>query len=145
MTTRVYRKLTTTNLLKRFHSRPLMPTIYGTYWTILTLKNRLALTTFHPNFLSSLLSSDSGWSYRRLINHFITDNTWPTEWKYSNITPAHKKSDETNKTNFRPVSVLTELSKLCEKIMYDRIYSTFCPNLSQNLSGFIAMHTVLKK
>ena len=27
----VYRELPTTNLLKRFHSRPLMPTIYGIY------------------------------------------------------------------------------------------------------------------
>ena len=55
-----------------------------------------------------------------LINYFITSLTWPTVWKSSNISPVHKKSDETDKTNYRPVSVLSALSKIYEKVMFKK-------------------------
>ena len=48
----------------------------------------------------------------KLINYFITNRLWPTIWKSSNITPVFKKTDETNKTCYRPVSVLPALSKI---------------------------------
>ena len=37
----------------------------------------------------------------------------------------------------RPVLVLTALSKVFEKVMYDHLYNTFCRYLSQNLSEFL--------
>ena len=36
--------------------------------------------------------------------------------------PVLKKPDPTDRTNFRPVSLLPLLSKLFEKIMYDQLY-----------------------
>ena len=36
--------------------------------------------------------------------------------------PIFKKLDRTDKTNFRPVSVLRLLPKVFEKIMYDQLY-----------------------
>ena len=39
------------------------------------------------------------------------------------------------KRDYRPVSVLTALSKVYEKVMYDQLYNTFCHHLSQNLSS----------
>ena len=42
-----------------------------------------------------------------LINHCIAANAWPSLWKCSNVTPLFKKHSRTDKTNYRPVSVLT--------------------------------------
>ena len=77
----------------------------------------------------------------RLINILITSCSWPDEWKCGNLTPVFKKDEDTRKENYRPVSVLTALSKVYEKVMYDQLYNTFCRHLSQNLSGFLKNHS----
>ena len=77
----------------------------------------------------------------RLINHFITNRLWPTVWKSSNISPVFKKDDETKKTCYRPVSILTALSKIYERVVTDQIYTAFVPRLSPNLSGYLSGHS----
>ena len=79
----------------------------------------------------------------KLTNHFITSQSWPTEWKSSNVTPVFKKDDETNKTNYRSISILSALSKVYEKVIHNQMYSTFSPYLSTNLSGFLKGHSCL--
>ena len=76
-----------------------------------------------------------------LINFLIANRSWPDEWKCRNLTPVLKKDEDTRKENYRPVSVLTALSKVYEKVMYDQLYNTFCRHLSQNLSGFLKNHS----
>ena len=61
-----------------------------------------------------------------MINFLIASSSWPDEWKCSNLTPVLKKDEETRKENYRPVSVLTALQKIYEKVMYDQLYNTFC-------------------
>ena len=65
-----------------------------------------------------------------------------SEQKCSNITPALKKAEDTvYKRNYRPVSILTTLSKVYEKVLYDQMYGEFCHFLSTNLSGFLKNHS----
>ena len=45
----------------------------------------------------------------KLSNHFITNRLWPRVWKSSNTTSVFKKASETNKTCYRPVSILPAL------------------------------------
>ena len=77
----------------------------------------------------------------RLVNFLIANRSWPDEWKCGNLTPVFKKDEVTRKENYRPVSVLTALSKVYEKVMYDQLYNTFCRHLLQNLSGFLKNHS----
>ena len=56
-----------------------------------------------------------------LINYFITTQQWPTVWKSSDIVPVFKKESATEKASYRPVSVLTALSKIYEKVMFDQM------------------------
>ena len=42
--------------------------------------------------------------------------------KYAEVTPTHKKDDKTDKENYRPVSILPNLSKAHERLMYNQIY-----------------------
>ena len=53
----------------------------------------------------------------RLINFLIPNRSWPNEWKCRNLTPMFKKDEDARKENYRPVSVLTTLSKVYEKVM----------------------------
>ena len=76
-----------------------------------------------------------------LINYFIEHCVWPVAWKCSDISPIYKKSDETDKANYRPLSVLTALSKVYERVMFDQLYGPVCSILSPNLSGYLKGHS----
>ena len=42
--------------------------------------------------------------------------------KYDNVTPIHKRDDKTDKENYRPISILPNLMKVYERLMYNQIY-----------------------
>ena len=65
----------------------------------------------------------------------------PSKWKKSNVTPFHKKGEATDKNNYRPVSALSAVSKLFEKVMFDQLYTSFASNISRNMSGFLKGHS----
>ena len=56
-----------------------------------------------------------------ILNNCFQANQWPRLWKLSSIVPVHKKGSQTVITNYRPVSLLSIMSKLCEKIIYDQL------------------------
>ena len=43
----------------------------------------------------------------------------------TDITSAHKKKEKIDKTNDRPVSILPNLSKIYEKLIYNQLYDYF--------------------
>jgi Notch-like protein len=45
----------------------------------------------------------------------IRSGTFPTRLKYSIVKPIFKKCDRGNMANYRPISLLTSFSKVCEK------------------------------
>ena len=62
--------------------------------------------------------------------------TFPTSIKYTDVIPIHKKDDKTHKENYRPISILPNLSKLYERLMYNQIYAYFDKLLSKFQCGF---------
>ena len=77
----------------------------------------------------------------KLFNYCIDVGEWPCQWKLSNVTPVHKKDDETSKTNYRPISVLSVIPKVFEKLKFDQLYSVFTPVFSDNISGLLSGHS----
>ena len=71
--------------------------------------------------------------------------TFPTGMKYTKVTPSHKKDDKTDKENYRPISVLPNLSIVFERIMYNQIYQYFQILFSKFQSGFRKglMHSIV--
>ena len=63
-----------------------------------------------------------------LINLSVRTSTFPDSIKRAQVTPLRKKNDPMDKTNYRPVSILTVTSKIYEKI------------LSQQLSAYFKKH-----
>ena len=53
---------------------------------------------------------------------------FPTSWKLTKIIPLHKKLNRLDPKNYRPVALLSPLSKILEKIIYTQIYNYFSNN-----------------
>ena len=51
----------------------------------------------------------------RLINLSIQSGCFPTKWKMARATPLFKDGAQDCRDNFRPISVRSVLSKVCEK------------------------------
>ena len=76
-----------------------------------------------------------------LINFCILNRPLPSEWKQARLTPVFKRGVDTDKANYRPVSILTSLSKVFDKVIYDQTWNAFHNVLSSNLSRFIKTHS----
>ena len=81
---------------------------------------------------------------RDLIAYFILHNfnnalscsEYPASLKYADITPIFKKDDKTDKTNYRPISILPNLSKIYERFMQNQMYPYLKQIFSKCQCGF---------
>ena len=55
---------------------------------------------------------------------------------------VHKKKDPTDKTIYRPVSILPSLCKVFEKVMYIQLYDHMENFLNHSLCGFRKAHSI---
>ena len=70
------------------------------------------------------------------FNYAVDTSTFPAYLKYADITPAHKKGDKTEKTNYRPVSILPPMSKIFERLLFSQIDRFMDHKLSIYQCGF---------
>ena len=56
------------------------------------------------------------------FNNALQSCSFPTALKYADIRPEFKKDDKADKENFRPISILPNLSKVYKRLMYDQTY-----------------------
>ena len=57
-------------------------------------------------------------------HHLFEIGHFPEIWKIAHITPIYKRSGPKNdKINFRPISILPTLSKVCESVIHERLLS----------------------
>ena len=66
-----------------------------------------------------------------IFNNSITTGIVPSFLKEAYVTPIFKAGDKHDCTNYRPISILPSISKLLEKIVYNRIFD------------FITRHNIL--
>ena len=66
------------------------------------------------------------------LHHIITlsimQSKFPSKWKYTKVIPLHKKLSSLEPKNYRPVAILSPLSKILEKIVYMQMYDYFTNN-----------------
>ena len=59
----------------------------------------------------------------KLVNLCFEVGIFPDILKLAKVTPLHKKDNKLDFLNYRPISLLSVLSKIYEKLIYIRIYS----------------------
>ena len=83
-----------------------------------------------------------------LVNQSIKMSHFPHDLKKAELSPLYKCKDDLLFTNYRPVSVLTALSKLFERVYNDQMTEHFTELLCSFLSAFrryFGCHHVLTK
>ena len=63
--------------------------------------------------------------------------TIPTQWKLSNVVSIHKKGDDKDVKNYRPISLLCIVSKIFERIIHDEMISTTSHLIDKCQHGFL--------
>ena len=71
-----------------------------------------------------------------IFNQGTIECNFSSRLKLADITPAHKKGDVTDKSNYRPISLLPAISKLFEKLYAAQISTYLERYFSKYLCGF---------
>ena len=70
------------------------------------------------------------------INQCISKSMFPPDLKLANVTPVYKNKSKNSKGNYRPVSILSNISKIYERCLCDPIQVFFDSILSKYQCGF---------
>ena len=71
------------------------------------------------------------------INHCITEGSFIADFKVAEVRPLYKKYGRADKSNYRPISILSNVSKLYERCLYSQLYDYFDKNIfSKYQCGF---------
>ena len=70
------------------------------------------------------------------FNHVIATSVFPQNFKNANVTPVFKKGDRNSETNYRPVSILPNVSKIYERFLYKQMSKFFHKILSRYQCSF---------
>ena len=71
-----------------------------------------------------------------LMNASLQQGKYPDMLKHAEVVPLFKKKDKLNKANFRPVSILTSVSKIVEGLLCDQLMTFFENILCKELSAY---------
>ena len=75
-------------------------------------------------------------SLTALFNKSLSLGKVPQEWKEANVTPIHKKEDIRDVSNYRPISLLSLVSKLLERVIHIHVSEFVHSSLNEQQHGF---------
>lgn len=78
-----------------------------------------------------------------IFNKSISSGVFPVDFKMAKVTPIYKSELKDNMNNYRPISVISPIAKVFERIIYNQLYSYLQTNnlLSKHQSGFRSSHS----
>ena len=74
--------------------------------------------------------------FHKNINFCFENSCVPSDFKFADVTPAYKKKSKNSQDNYRPVIILSNISKVYERCIYDQMEAYFEIILSPNQCGF---------
>ena len=69
-------------------------------------------------------------SLSMIFNIVANKTVSPAKWKVSVLVPIFKAGDKQNASNYRPISLLSAVSKLLEELIFDKILPVIYSKLS---------------
>ena len=88
-----------------------------------------------PNKVLKMLNQDISTQLAELYNLSFTTGVFPSILKVSKVIPIHKKDSKLTCSNYRPISLLSNLDKILERLMYNRVYKFLEKNKSYLLTS----------
>lgn len=78
-----------------------------------------------------------------LYNRSLPEGIFPEPWKHSQVVPIFKKGERTIPANYPPVSLLSNVGKVFERVLFKHIYNHLYINnlLYKYQSGFLPGHS----
>lgn len=78
-----------------------------------------------------------------LFNLVLNTGTFPDDMKFAKVTPIYKSGEKTDCGNYRPISVISTVAKILEKIIHNQIFDFLNQNsiLANQQSGFYPLHS----
>ena len=80
----------------------------------------MGIDTILPKIIKMLNDDNICDNIESIANSMITQSLFPDQAKISSITTVFKKDDRMKKKNYRPIKVLSCLSKVLEKIIFQK-------------------------
>ena len=80
-----------------------------------------------------------------LFNKSLVSGIFPDDWKCARVIPLFKQGEPSDLNNYRPISVISVIAKVFERIIYDQLYN-FLTNediISNHQSGFRSLHSTV--
>ncbi len=71
-----------------------------------------------------------------LFNRSFELSQFPQAWRDALVVPIHKKGNSADPGNYRPIALLSTVSKVLERIVHDKLSTFLRPWLSKQQSGF---------
>ena len=122
---------------------PMLSTVTCSHDEVLKLLSTHKINTASgPDGISSIMLRGTATSITpaltALFNLSLKKSTVPDDWKRSNITPIFKSGDPSEASNYRPISLLSLISKILERCIHNRIMDFLLRNnlLSDCQFGF---------
>ena len=76
-----------------------------------------------PIKILKLLNKDASDQLATLFNQSFSSGIFPSNLKTSKIIPIYKKGSKLECSNYRPISLLSNIDKILERPMYNRLYN----------------------
>ena len=73
----------------------------------------------------------------------LSSGSVPHIWKQANVTPIHKKNDPSDMFNYRPISLLSIVSKVLEKLCINTFLTSFKTITSLQLFNQVLSQVIL--
>jgi len=71
-----------------------------------------------------------------LFSLSLLSSVIPREWKLHTIVPIFKSGDKSDVKNYRPISLLNNISKVLEKIIYNKTLQVVSHSITPTQFGF---------
>ena len=106
-----------------FSFRHVLP--WETYRAILSVNQNKSTSGTIPTKVLRSLTKEICIPLTDCIHSAVLNGKFPSELKMADVIPIFKKGDPFKKANYRPVSLLPSLSKVCEKLIYQQLNTFF--------------------
>ena len=92
-----------------------------------------------PTKILKLLKNEISTHLADIFNLSFSSGVFPSILKIAKVIPVHKKESKLFCSNYRPISLLSNIDKIIEKILYNRIYQFLQFGFRQHYSTSYAL------